>query len=198
VLPTLPLRVRNRLASAILAALGDEDARRALRALASDDTAARAWLAPEEDQLTAAVRERARRAAGALTDRPPLAAETDLGQALQAAGLLFDAGLHFEVHEVLEPHWMSARGEAREVLQGLIQVAVAYQHLANGNHAGARSLLVEGSGRLHARALAGVDLDPFAHAAAAAAERVATGQPVAVPSFPRFSRSEHAARQGDR
>ena len=197
-LPTLPLRVRNRLASAILAALGDEEARRALRALAADDTAARAWLAPEDDRLTAAVRERARRAAGALGDRPPLAAETDLGQALQAAGLLFDAALYFEVHEVLEPHWVVASGEAREALQGLIQVAVAYQHLANGNHAGARSLLVEGSGRLHARFLAGVDLDPFARAAAAAAARVANGEPPATPSFPRFSRSEHAARQGDR
>ena len=70
---------------------------------------------------------------------------------LQAAGLLFDAGLHFEVHEVLEPHWAAAQGDARETLQGLIQIAVGYQHLANGNHAGARSLLVEGSGRLHER-----------------------------------------------
>jgi predicted metal-dependent hydrolase len=180
--------VRNRLASAIIAALGDEHARRQLRALAADDAAARGWLAPEDDQLTTAVRERARRAAGALTDRPSLAAETDLGQALQAAGLLFDAGLHFEVHEVLEPHWIAAQGEVREALQGLIQVAVAYQHLANGNRAGARSLLVEGGGRLHHRSLAGVDLDPFARAAALAAERVSAGEPVDTPSFPRFSR----------
>jgi len=188
VLPTLPLRVRNRLASAIIAALGDEHARRELRALAADDETARGWLAPDDDQLRAAVRERARRAAGALADRPALAAETDLGQALQAAGLLFDAGLHFEVHEVLEPHWMAAQGDAREALQGLIQIAVAYQHLANGNHAGARSLLVEGSARLHQRRLAGVDLDPFARAAVVAAERVATGEPIDVPTFPRFAR----------
>jgi len=188
VLPTLPLRVRNRLASAIIAALGDEHARRELRALAADDAMARGWLAPEEDQLAPAVRERARRAAGALADRPALAAETDLGQALQAAGLLFDAGLHFEVHEVLEPHWMAAQGDAREALQGLIQIAVGYQHLANGNRAGARSLLVEGSERLHQRRLAGVDLDPFARAAVVAAERVTAGESIAVPSFPRFTR----------
>jgi hypothetical protein len=180
--------VRNRLASTIVAALGDEGARRALSALAADDATARGWLAPEEDQWMTALRERARRAAAALADRPALAPDADLGQTLQAAGLLFDAGLHFEVHEVLEPHWMAAQGETREVLQGLIQIAVGYQHLANGNRAGACSLLVEGSGRLHQRRLAGVDLDPFARAAAVAAEQVAAGEPIADPSFPRFSR----------
>jgi len=189
VLPTLPLRVRNRLASTIIAALGDEDARRQLRVLASDDATVRGWLAPEDNQLTAAVQERADRAARALADRPALAAEADLEQALQAAGLLFDAGLHFEVHEVLEPHWIAAQGEVREALQGLIQIAVGYQHLANGNRAGARSLLVEGSGRLHRRRLAGTDLDAFARAAVVAAERVATGEPIAAPPFPRFSRA---------
>ena len=121
-------------------------------------------------------------------DRPPLAAESDLGEALQAAGLLFEAGLHFEVHEVLEPHWMAALGDAREALQGLIQIAVGYQHLANGNRAGARSLLVEGSERLHRRQLAGVDLDAFARAAAEAAGRVTTGESIVAPPFP-FSRA---------
>jgi predicted metal-dependent hydrolase len=91
------------------------------------------------------------------------------------------------VHEVLEPHWAAAQGDDREMLQGLIQIAVGYQHLANGNRAGARSLLVEGSGRLQQRRLAGVDLDSFARAAAVAAERLMAGEPVAVPSFPRFS-----------
>jgi len=188
VLATLPLRVRNRLASTIVAALGDEHARCELRALAADDTTARDWLAPDEGQWMAALRERARRAAGALADRPALRPDADLGQTLQAAGLLFDAGLHFEVHEVLEPHWMAAAGDTREALQGLIQIAVGFQHLANGNRAGARSLLVEGSGRLHQRRLAGVELDPFARAAVVAAERVEAGEPIAVPSFPEFSR----------
>jgi len=188
VLPTLPLRVRNRLASTIVAALGDEHARRELSALAADDATARGWLAPDEGQWMAAVRERARRAAGALADRPALRPDADLGQTLQAAGVLFDAGLHFEVHEVLEPHWVAAEGETREALQGLIQIAVGYQHLANGNRAGARALLVEGSGRLHQRRLAGVELDPFARAAVVAAERVEAGEPIAVPSFPEFTR----------
>jgi len=186
--PALPLAVRNRLASTILSALGDERARRQLRALAADEATVRDWLAPDEGDWAPVVCERARRAAGALADRPALAPEADLDQALQAAGVLFDAGLHFEVHEVLEPHWATAHGDTREALQGLIQIAVGYQHLANGNVRGARSLLVEGSARLHARRLAGVELDAFARAAAEAAERVAAAAPLAMVAFPRFSR----------
>ena len=187
VLATLPLRVRNRLASTIVAALGDEHARCELRALAADDTTARDWLAPDEGQWMAALRERARRAAGALADRPALGPDADLGQTLQAAGLLFDAGLHFEVHEALEPHWMAAAGDTREALQGLIQIAVGFQHLATATRR--RPVAARrGSGRLHQRRLAGVELDPFARAAVVAAERVEAGEPIAVPSFPEFSR----------
>jgi len=95
-----------------------------------------------------------------------------------------DAGLYFEVHEVLEPHWVIASGETREALQGLIQVAVAWQHLANTNVAGARSLFVEGSARLHGARLLGADLEPFARAAAEAGEGVAAGRPITPPRFP--------------
>jgi len=41
---------------------------------------------------------------------------------------------------------------------------------------------------LRQRRLAGVELDPFARAAVVAAERVEAGEPIAVPSFPEFSR----------
>jgi Domain of unknown function (DUF309) len=183
VIPTLPLRLRNRLAGAILAALGDSGARRELAQLSGPD-AARGWLEGEEPCWIAPVAARARAASTALADRPLLAAHADLQQALQAAASLFDAGLYFEVHEVLEPHWAAAHGEPREALQGLIQVAVAWQHLANGNVAGARSLLEEGSARLHGARLSGVDLEPFARAASEAAIRVAAGKPPLPPPFP--------------
>jgi predicted metal-dependent hydrolase len=97
---------------------------------------------------------------------------------------LFDAGLFFEVHEVLEPHWASARPPERDALQGLIQVAVGWQHLANGNSAGARALLAEGAARLHGRSLLGVDLDPFARAALEAAACVPAARPPAFPRVP--------------
>jgi hypothetical protein len=183
VIPTLPLRLRNRLAEAILAALGDACARRELAKLAGPD-AARGWLADEELRWLDPLAARARAASSALADRPLLAPAADLQQTLQAAASLFDAGLYFEVHEVLEPHWVAAHGEVREALQGLIQVAVAWQHLANGNVAGARSLLEDGAARLHGARLLDADLEPFARAASEAADRVAAGAPAVPPPFP--------------
>ncbi len=120
------------------------------------------------------MRERARRALDALGARP-LDQARSLADALEVAALLFDAGLYFETHEVLEPWWREAAGAAREALQGLIQVAVGYQHRDNGNVAGARALLAEGSLRLHGLALGELDLGAFARAAAEDAERVAAG-----------------------
>ena len=58
--------------------------------------------------------------------------------ALGQAALLFDGRLYFEVHELLEPYWLRAAGRERETLQGLIQVAVGFHHLSNGN-GGARA-----------------------------------------------------------
>jgi hypothetical protein len=126
---------------------------------------------------------RARRASEALAEAP-LAPPSDAHGALAAAARLFDAGLFFEVHEVLEPHWASARPPERDALQGLIQVAVGWQHLANGNVAGARALLAEGAARLHGRSLLGVDLDPFARAALEAAACVPAARPPAFPRVP--------------
>jgi predicted metal-dependent hydrolase len=184
VIPTLPLRPRNRLAETILRALHDPDGRRELEALGTED-GARGWLAGEEARWAGALAERARAAWRALKDRPLLAHAGDLDRALEAAAALFDAGLYFEVHEVLEPHWAAADGDVRESLQGLIQVAVGWQHLANGNLAGARSLLAEGGGRLHGARLRGLDLEDLARAAAGAAAAVAAGGPVSAPRFPR-------------
>jgi len=183
VIPTLPLALRNRLAETILAALHDADARRALAALSTDEGAA-TWLDGADARWTAPLTERARRASAALAGRPLHSPNADLVQALDDAAALFDAGLHFEVHEILEPHWVVSEGDTREALQGLIQAAVAFQHLANGNLAGARSLLVEASARLRGRRLLGRDLDAFARAAAAAAVAVAGGITVVPSPFP--------------
>jgi DUF309 family protein family protein len=188
VIPTLPLGLRNRLAAVILAALHDARARDDLAVLAGH-AGAGAWLEGDDARWMASVAERAAAACRALARCPLLPGEADFGEALQFAAALFDAGLYFEVHEVLEPHWMAASGQTREALQGLIQVAVAWQHVANGNVAGARSLLVEGSRRLHGARGLGVALEPFARAAAEAASRLAAGMPAAPPAFPICSAS---------
>ena len=164
-----------------MAALEDIDARRELAALARDP---QAWLGPDDMQWAASLAHRARRASTALSDAP-LAPPVDLETALAAAARLFDAGLFFEVHEVLEPHWLVAREESREALQGLIQIAVGWQHAANGNLAGGRSLLLDGATRLHGRRLGGIDFDSFARAAHEAAGTLAAATP---PAFPRLTR----------
>jgi hypothetical protein len=189
-IPTLPLRERNRLAETILAALHDAAARRELIALAENLSQSRQWLGDETEHAEA-LRARARCAAQALATRPTtgdgdVAGEItgdrgSLERALDDAALLFDAGLYFEVHELLEPHWQQASGAAREALQGLIQIAVGYQHRANGNVRGARSLLADGARRIQAGAINGRSLGPFAQQVLASA----AGGPESIPPFPR-------------
>lgn len=73
---------------------------------------------------------------------------------------LFNAGEFFESHEAWESLWHEVVGKERALLQGLIQLAAAYHHLARGNARGARYL----HGRARARLSpwlpehAGVDL----------------------------------------
>ena len=174
---TPPLRLRNRLAETILLALSDETARRQLEA---QDFA---WLAEAPPDQAAIVSARARRASEALAACPTTSAPASLEEALTAAAVLFDAGLYFEVHELLEPRWVSATGAERQALQGLIQVAVAFQHRDNGNVEGARSLLVEGNARLREGRLPGLDLESFAEASSASVAGLESG--VTTPRFPR-------------
>src|SRR5919201_152454 len=124
---------------------------------------------------------RARRASDALATLPPATAHAGLDAVLDTAARLYEAGLYFEVHEWLEPHWIAASGETREALQGVIQTAVGWQHLANDNVAGARSLLVDGAARLRGRRLGARGFDAFARATAAAADRLPSAAP---PPFP--------------
>lgn len=168
---TLPLPLRNRLADLILEALHDGAARRGLAAIASVCADPRAldpadalpegfpaelferhadgWrMCSRFGPHAAAFGERAARAARALADRPFVAADAPVPAGLAAAATLFEAGLYFETHEVLEPFWAGAQGAEREALQGLIQVAVGFQHLANGNLEGARALLRDGATKL--------------------------------------------------
>jgi hypothetical protein len=186
VIPTLPLHPRNRLARTILAAVEEGPARQALRVLAgADDDTLAARLGEDVRAHPELARRRAQAALGALESVTGMAGS--LADALAVSASLFDAGLPFEVHEVLEPHWARAAGAERDALQGLIQIAVGYQHRANGNIHGARALLVEGSARLQGRRLDDLDLDTFAGAARASV--LAGG----VPAFPR----KRAARPPD-
>ena len=89
--------------------------------------------------------------------------ESAIRWVLCAAALLFEHGLYFEVHEVIEPCWLRTDGRDRTFFKGLIQVAVGLHHHHNGNLAGARSLLADGNARLKScrPAYRGMDLDVF-------------------------------------
>ena len=184
-IPTLPRRLRNRLAETILRALHDPAARRQLERLAADPTAAARWLEDPRREHEPLLRSRALRASEVLAGRPPITAEPSPDETFAAAATLFDAGLHFEVHELLEPHWVRAAGQEREALQGLIQIAVGYQHLADGNVQGARALLAEGTRRLAAGRLGGCDLARFAADVADTIPQLTEAALPAVPAFPR-------------
>jgi len=183
----LPLPLRNRLAELILDALHDADAREALAAVVKvcgnphalessgllpqafpDDIFERregGWhIKSGFRQHAGELLERAERARRILHVRPFDPSDPPLATALVSAALLFHAHLYFEVHELLEPYWLRAEGGDREALQGLIQVAVGFAHLANGNVSGARSLLHDGCARVLERSLEGVPLDPFGRA----------------------------------
>ncbi len=161
------LLLRDALAAVFVrAAAGDAAARDALRELASGSPPSRAGPALRELRaedgaalfdadgslrekfagLEGYVRDRARRFA------PALAWIEEDGVAddpIACARAAWDAGLFFEVHELLEPVWMQEQGERRRLLQGLIMAGAALHHLTQDNFAGARGLLRAAAQRLN-------------------------------------------------
>ena len=67
--------------------------------------------------------------------------QEDIRKTVETAKLLFEEGLYFEVHEILEEVWMGEFGKYRDFLQALIQIGVAYYHLENFNFRGFQLLL---------------------------------------------------------
>ena len=54
------------------------------------------------------------------------------GSLLDQAAVLWDLGLFFEVHEILEPAWMGMTGDQKRLLQALIRAAGVYINLELG------------------------------------------------------------------
>ncbi len=67
--------------------------------------------------------------------------QEDIGRSVEVASLLFEKGLYFEVHELLEEVWMGEFGKNRDFLQALIQIGTAYYHLKNFNVRGFELLI---------------------------------------------------------
>jgi predicted metal-dependent hydrolase len=82
----------------------------------------------------------------------------EIGGEVHRSLLLWNHGLLFETHELLEAVWQAAAGERREALKGLIQAAGAFVHAAHGNRPAASRLGLRAQTHLkaHGRHLAGI------------------------------------------
>ena len=76
---------------------------------------------------------------------------------------LFNNQKWYEAHDALENIWNNLDGDARQIIQGILQVSVSQFHLSKGNLNGATVLLGEGLGRIKSRTNydLGVDLESF-------------------------------------
>jgi hypothetical protein len=63
-----------------------------------------------------------------------------LTTALAQSVILWDEGLFFEVHEILEGQWIEAEGRRKAALQGLIRAAGFYILLESGRRQGAEKM----------------------------------------------------------
>ncbi len=66
------------------------------------------------------------------------------GAVIEDGAALFNAGLFFECHELLEGAWRNAPAAERPFYHGVILVAAAFYHHEKGNLHGARIKLTEG------------------------------------------------------
>ena len=76
---------------------------------------------------------------------------------------LFNNHEWYEAHDAFEEIWNFVDGDERQVIQGILQVAVSQFHLSKGNLNGATILLGEGLGRIKTRTEInlGIDLASF-------------------------------------
>ncbi len=92
----------------------------------------------------------------------------------------FNAGKFFECHDTLEDVWHGTHGPCRDFFQGLIQVAVGFYHLDNGNLEGSRSQFEKGLQKLagYGDRFMGVDLAGLRRQAASWLARITSGQEI--------------------
>ena len=72
---------------------------------------------------------------------------------------LFNSCEWYKSHDVFEEIWHETGGPERQLLQGILQVAVAQVHLENSNINGATILYGEALGRLKRYQMANLGLD---------------------------------------
>ena len=89
----------------------------------------------------------------------------DTAARLERGRALFNAGRYFDAHEAWEEAWLAERGDARLLLQGLIQVAAGCHKAGQGKAEGCAWLLEAGLEKLEPLA-ATYGIEDFARALA--------------------------------
>ena len=83
----------------------------------------------------------------------------------------FNGGHYFACHETLETLWKGLSGDEKTLVQGIIQVSVAYYHLNRGNTKGALRLFDRALPRIEPYLPTWLDLDLAAFFQAIRVER---------------------------
>ena len=102
---------------------------------------------------------------------------------------LFNSCQWYKSHDVFEEIWHETGGSERQLLQGILQVAVAQVHLENNNINGATILYGEALGRLKKFKLAnlGLDIVGLCECITERLEFLQIGKDVAICSLPFLS-----------
>jgi len=86
------------------------------------------------------------------TFEPKGPVNADTAARLERGRALFNAGHYFDAHEAWEEAWLIELGDARRLLQGLIQVAAGCHKAGQGKAEGCARLLAAGLEKLEALA----------------------------------------------
>ena len=99
---------------------------------------------------------------------------------------LFNSCQWYKSHDVFEEIWHETGGHERQLIQGILQVAVAQVHLENGNINGATILYGEALGRLKKFHLAnfGLDIEGLSNCVSRRLEFLQIGKELADCSLP--------------
>ena len=102
---------------------------------------------------------------------------------------LFNSCQWYKSHDVFEEIWHETGGTERQLLQGILQVAVAQVHLENSNLNGATILYGEALGRLKRFHLAnfGLDIEGLSNCVSRRLECLQIGKDLAGCSLPLLS-----------
>ncbi len=78
----------------------------------------------------------------------------------------FNKGEFYDAHETLEDYWNTLQGDEKELVQSIIQAAVAYYHFGRDNRVGARKLMLRAVARAESvpEGTLGIETRPYLEA----------------------------------